>query len=408
MAELFKQICVDLRPEEKLILCCTRTRMDDANTGLISALLQENIDWDYLLQAAFQHKVAPLVYRSLENVAPTGIPGPIRAGLKEQMQAGIQGNLFLTRELLSLITLFNQHDIQVLPYKGPLLTASIYGDLMLRPFTDLDILVHKQDVLQAMFLLASGGYEVIRPPSVAQINKSLQSSHVNQLINKSSWAYQLVMWHPNRECIVELHWHIMPKYIFSIDPEHLWANLQPVTLGGVTLKSFPPEHLLWFLCVHGAKHQWERLNWLCDIAELIRAYPNLNWEQIVAQAENFGIERRLYLGLYLANCLLNAPLPYLIETKIHITPHVKTLADQVMRRLFDDTEYTEGFLYLETITFQLRVMDRMKDKGIYLYQSLVKSPSVLVLFPFLLEPLRRARTSIMGLFKRLFEKKIGT
>jgi hypothetical protein len=366
MSQHLEFLNTNLKPEAQLLLCCARTQMDAANAERIITLLQANIDWSYLLQIASRHNLVPLLYRSLEVVAPAVVPETVQAELKEQIQVDIQGNLFLTKELLHLLALFNQHGIPVLPYKGPVLAASVYRDLALRPFNDLDILVHERDILQAMELLISCGYEIIRPPGVAKSGKRLQSLFVNQMVENSLWDYQLVLWHSDRHVLVELHWRITPKYVFSYSPEQLWDDLKPVTLGGVSVFSFAPENLLWFLCVHGAKHQWRRLNWLCDIAELVRVYPNLNWEQIIAQATRLGIERRLHLGLYLASFLLKTALPKAVEAKFHTTPYVKVLAQQVVEKVFDGTEQTARFPYLERFAFQLRAMDRMTDRGRYL------------------------------------------
>ena len=54
----------------------------------------------------------------------------------------------------------------MIPYKGPVLSTSIYHDLALRSFGDLDILVHEHEVLRVLDLLVSYGYEIIRPNSV--------------------------------------------------------------------------------------------------------------------------------------------------------------------------------------------------------------------------------------------------
>lgn len=366
MLEHFESVSVDLRPEAQLLLCCARTQIDVVNAERIATLLQRNIDWRYLLQMASRHNLAPLLYRSLEIVAPTAIPETVCAELKEQIQIDVQGNLFLTKELLNLLALFNQHGIQVLPYKGPVLAVSVYGDLARRPFNDIDILVHERDILKAMELLISCGYEIIRPPGIAQNGKRHQLLSVAQMVEKSLWDYQLVMCCPGRQVVVELHWRITPKYVFLYKSEQIWDDLQPVTLSGVTVLSFAPENLLWFLCVHGAKHQWRRLNWLCDISELLRANPALNWERTITQARKLGIERRLHLGLFLANHLLNTRLPKAVETKIQTTPYVKALARQVVERVFDDTENSARFPYLERFAFQLRAMERMADRGRYL------------------------------------------
>ena len=366
MAEQIELLGAGMKSEAKLLLYCARTQVEVVNTERITVFLRDNIDWDYLTRIASNHNLVPLMYRSLEAVDPIALPETVRKEFKKQIQVSVQGNLFLTEELLHLLALFDQYGIPVIPYKGPILASSVYGDLALRPFNDLDIFVHERDVLQAMDLLISCGYQLIRPKSVAQIERNLQSRRINQLIKKSLWAYQLVLWHPERQGVVELHWRITPRYVFPNNPEQLWEDLKPVKLGGATILSFSPENLLWFLCVHGAKHQWKRLSWLCDLAELVRAHPRLNWEQIIAQAAKLGIERRLYLGLFLANYLLEAPIPRTIETKIHTTSQLKALAQQVIEKVFDDTEQIVRFPYLERFAFQLRAMDRMVDRGRYL------------------------------------------
>lgn len=361
----------NLQPEEQLLLYCARTWVDAANAQRITTLLREDIDWSYLLPMAFRHNVAPLLFRSLEAIAPAAVPEGVRAQLKQQIHINIQCNLFLTRELLNLLTLFERHQIPAIPYKGPVLAVSVYGDLGLRPSNDLDILVQERHLLQAMEVLVSHGYQMIRPSSIAQIEKGLQSTRINELVQKSLWAYQLIFSHPERQGIVELHWRITPKYVFPNSSARLWENLKPVILGGSTVLTFAPEDLLWFLCVHGTKHQWKRLSWLCDIAELIRAYPQLNWEQVLVQATKLGIERRLYLGLLLVSCLLETPLPRAVEKKIHSTPHIKMLVQQVMEKVFDGAEHTTRIPYFERFIFQLRAMDHITDRGRYLLRFAV-------------------------------------
>jgi len=46
-----------------------------------------------------------------------------------------------------------------IPYKGPTLALAVYGNLALREFTDLDILVQTQNVRQAAELLKDRGYQ---------------------------------------------------------------------------------------------------------------------------------------------------------------------------------------------------------------------------------------------------------
>ncbi|HEY3839236.1 MAG TPA: nucleotidyltransferase family protein, partial [Bryobacteraceae bacterium] len=59
---------------------------------------------------------------------------------------GMRHNMTLTAELFRILGLFNKSGIEVIPFKGPTLAVAAYGDLSLRMFADLDILVSEQDL----------------------------------------------------------------------------------------------------------------------------------------------------------------------------------------------------------------------------------------------------------------------
>lgn len=359
-----------LTPETQLLLCCARTQMDAAHTRQAATLLQREIDWAALLQMALRHRVAPLLYRSLHTPGLAGMPETIQAELKARIQVDVQGNLFLTGKLLHLLDLFRQQEIAVIPYKGPVLAMLAYGDLALRPFRDIDLLIDEQDIERAVALLTAQGYQIIRPEGLARASKKSQPFQVRQRMLNSAWAYQLVLSHPHTQVTVELHWRVTPRYIFPADTEPFWANLQPVSVSGVTLHSFAVEPLLWFLCVHGSKHCWTRLNWICDLAELLRACPDLDWGQVIGQAGKLNIERQVYLGLHLANLLLDTPLPSEVEAKIQATPQVGLLAAQVIDRLFDPATRYGKLPFLARLAFNLQTMDRLADRSRYLSRFL--------------------------------------
>ena len=62
-------------------------------------------------------------------------------------------------ELIKLLNLFKKHELNVIPYKGPLLAIYAYKNLTLRQFDDLDIFVNKNDVLKIKEILISNGYK---------------------------------------------------------------------------------------------------------------------------------------------------------------------------------------------------------------------------------------------------------
>ena len=130
--------------ELELLLCCARTQVDQTTEEHIKELLQQGIDWTYLIQISAHHGIIPLLYQNLSTTYPELVPQPILSQMKDYCQSNIQHNLLLTQELFKLLTLFQKHKIPAIPFKGPVLAVSVYGNLALRPFCDLDILIDEQ------------------------------------------------------------------------------------------------------------------------------------------------------------------------------------------------------------------------------------------------------------------------
>jgi hypothetical protein len=341
------------RPEVELLLCFARTRIDAKTSERIRTLLQEDIDWAYLIQTAAQHGVMPLLYQSLNTTCPEVVPKAILNQLRNHFHCNVAHNLLLTSELLKLLNFFKDHNIPVIPFKGPVLAASAYGNLALRQFCDLDILVHERDFLKARDLLISqGGY---------QRRYLLFDTHDNPLV-KSSNEYSLTR-NDGRVC-VDLHQSITARHFFSfpLDFDRLWQRLEPVSLTNTTVLNLQSEDLFLILCVHGSKHLWERLGWICDIAELTRSHQEIDWSGLIEQAKKLGCERMLWLGLSLASSLLGATLPQTVYQKIQADEECQSLTTQVRQRLFLKTDsLTQGFSWSQ-LGFHFRMMERLEDK----------------------------------------------
>jgi hypothetical protein len=344
------------RPEIALLLSCARTRVDSEHVEQIRTLLREDINWQYLMQAAQAQGVTPLLYRSLQTNCLEAVPQTFLSQLRRHFHANALHNLFLASELRKIFRLFEAHGIPVIPFKGPTLATLAYGDLSLRQFGDLDILIHKKDLVRAQELLVSQGYQL-------KLTEAEEAAFFH-----SHFHFNFVR--TDGRAIVELHWALTGKHWpFPFDFERLQACLIPVLCGGATICSLSPEDLLLFLCVHGSRHQWERLMWLCDIAELIRAHPQMEWQRLLEQAKTTGSKRMLLLSLFLANNLLGADLPDSVWQNIQEDPKVKVLAGKVWARF---SAHATGLPELAdrsafyTHAFLFNVRERLRDKVQYL------------------------------------------
>jgi hypothetical protein len=382
------------RPEAELLLSCARVRMDAERGERIQKLLQRDLDWEYILRRALYSGMMPLLYRHLRAASPGAVPGAILDQLRDHFYQVTGQNLLLTRELLGLLKLFETHGIPAIPFKGPALAAAIYGDLGFREFADLDFLVKRRDIPRAKELLISWGYRPDSNPTPAQELDLLRYHHSQVFLRE--------------QVVVEIHWRIVQRsYSFPLEPDHLWERCISIPLDGRDVLAFSPEDLLLILCAHGAKHGWDRLVWISDIAELIVAHRGMNWGLVLERAGELRCTRILFLGLFLAHDLLAASLPKDVVQGIGSDPAIRTLGRQVREHLFEDRN--DPPVRAETFLFFLRARECLRDKvrhclGLAMTPSVedwasVLLPASLSFLYYLIRPIRVAKKLGRGVFR---------
>jgi hypothetical protein len=342
--------------EVQLLLACSRTTIDESTARQIKSLLNRKINWVYLRDKAHRHGVMPLLYRSLESTFPELVPRDVLDSLRGSFQRNALNNLVRTRELLNVLQLLEPRGIPALPFKGPLLALQAYGHLELRQFSDLDILVQKRHVHKVKGLLFAQGYSLAIPlPWISKVIPALAPGK------------DLVFVSDDEKIVIELHWRLTGRHFdLPIDMKGLWRRLVPISYAGATIKSLPLEDLLLYLCMHGSRHSWERLAWICDVAELIRLNQEMNWNKLLDQSAILGSERMLALGLLLASDLLGAKLPADVSERIRDDPKVTLVAARVCDLLFEK-EY--DFLDISYwYHHHLMMRERFRDRArLYLY-----------------------------------------
>ena len=310
------------RAENELLLCCVRPKQQQDSHNRIRELVTGEIDWEYLFVAGRRHGVLPLFYSRLQQIAADLTPPVQLERFRKYYEQNAARNLVLAEELKHLILLFGQEDIEAIPYKGPVLALFAYEDLQLRRFVDLDIMVQKKDVLRGIDLLLTEGYELAKPLNTGQRDVLLRTQHNLQFRRH------------NRQLIVELHWEVASHlFASSVAAEELWKELVPIELNGVDVQSLGAEDLIFSLCIHGSRHLWERLLWICDVGWIIERHE-LDWEALLERARKTKAERMFLLGLQLGVKLLAVRLPVNVRKEIQRDPHLEELAGKVVEELF--------------------------------------------------------------------------
>jgi hypothetical protein len=299
-------------PEFQLLLYCARSQ--PASQRIKQLVDEFAIDWGKLLALADQHCVRPLLLQSLKAVCWDAVPAWVRLALDGFCKSNAQKNLLLAGELLRLLRNFNESEVPVVAFKGPVLAEAVYGDLSLREFCDLDLLIRAQDLTKAEDILLACGYTAQFPDR--DYRTAFLSYHGQYAFRRG----QSDLW-------VDMHWQFSPEgVVFPLQAAEVWPKLIEETMAVRTVPSLAHDDLALFLAAHGTKEGWRRMLWLCDFAEVLRRYQDLDWIAILERAAKSHSSRQLLLAIELAATMLDAPAPAELLEKARNSSAVQSLA----------------------------------------------------------------------------------
>ncbi len=210
------------------------------------AKLSAEIDRERLQAMIRKNRLEPMAAERLDGAECLELAAD-EAALTTMRQISLLGHL---------ARLFAQQGIRVLSVKGPALSMEIYGTPGMRSNHDLDLLVERQNVDQAVELLVQDGWTWYERDVLTTRKRRAESLHLQNhyLFTKG-------------EMCVELHWRLLP---WDCDVfEHLWASRRQVMLGGAEIAVPGVVHQLHHLVYHGVRHGFHRMKWLADLAVLL-------------------------------------------------------------------------------------------------------------------------------------------
>lgn len=306
-------------------------------------LLQQPVDWQELLRLADHHGVTSLLYQNLAPL-PDAIPSAALAELRQSYETNIRKSLFLTRELMRILDCLAALAVEVVPYKGVVMSEVYYGDMALRQSGDMDLFVRKQDVARIKTVVRDFGYT----PRVF-VPEDAEEDYIAS-------GYECTFDSPAGKNLLELQWALQPRfYAVDFDMDGLFERAVSVTFAGRTVKTPSPEDLVLILSMHAAKHVWGRIIWLCDISQILKR-ADLNWGWILSQARSLGIERILHITLLLADRLLGSAIPSTLEASIRADKSAQMFAEQIA------ISVAAGVTYEEEQVSYFRLMMRLRER----------------------------------------------
>lgn len=391
--------------EREILRICAGRKLTAVAVSRLRDLVGPDTDWKYLIKWAAQHRILPQLHLNLKSTCPEQVPSAIAQELQRTYFLNASQNLRFSGELIRLIQLFELEGIEVIPFKGPLLAETVYGTVSARQFGDLDLLVRSEDVSRARHLLMAAGYipEFALEGKIAA--EYLRSEH----------AFQFQK--PDAGFVVELHWRFGSRdQAFPLGADAVWQRHELQDFHGHMVRTLASEDLLFYLALHGAKHAWDRLEWISCLREFILCEgAALDWSEILERARSGGALRGLHIAMLLADSLGGAGIPDDLLLQARLDRYAAQLARRAVDRLFVELDHSS--IEVARHIYYLRSRERARDQArIVLFSCsriphplakdwrLFRVPASMSFLYYLLRPLRLLREHGLPRLRAMFRQ----
>jgi hypothetical protein len=306
-------------PAEFGVLCLVAEVKPDY--GRMATALKGDVDWDILVSLAAAHSVRLQLIRALRKLDWIGVPAEIKRSLLDFLQLHKVRSLLVAGELIRVSDELSQRAIRFATFKGPALAAGLYGDLSLREFNDVDLIVEEQQIVRAEAALGSLGY---RPVLGSSVFRGAFLSYQKQ--------YMFVR-ENNPSLAIALHWDFAGTFVpFPLSAAEIWDNLGQWHIGGRIVPTLGQADLGLLLAGHGAKEGWRRLGWVSDFAMFIEKHPDVDWRTLLHRARRRASSRSLLVGWQLAAVLLGTKVEADLLGLAENNMQARRAAEAVVRR----------------------------------------------------------------------------
>jgi hypothetical protein len=231
--------------------------------------------------------------------------------------------------------------------------------------------------------------------------------------------------------VVEVHYDdILNAGLAARDVEGFWARSTTIDIKGVPIRVMSLEDQLVHFCAHAHFHGYTRLNWLSDIALIVRDKAHrLDWMRVVRTVRAEEAEVPVYYSLRLLHQLLGVSAPEWVIAKVRPDRvrrwlHERYMPEEKIQSLQPMPRPDFSFYFIplfKQMLPDLLVMGRRREKIRYLARLLVPPSAWLryhygldddeaLSLHYVLHPLKLTyhySAAVASAVRRLWQEKIG-
>lgn len=279
----------------RLFVLCSRPAPGPGAREEVLRLAGSVRDWDRALGKAEEEGILPLFYWNLRDN-----PGAVPAAVLETLRRSFLRNLARTAQVYRELELFlesvRRAGLRAALTKGGRLALDLYPEPALRPFWDVDFIVHPSDWPALKKTLGGLGYT----------EAAAGSGQPGAADPPLDWTYS--PYYRKDSLFLEFHFTPLGLHFRSREEDGLWSSAGRLSVRGTEAMVLPAEHELCYLCIHAQQHSYQRLVWLSDIAELA-SRPGLDWDWVLRISRAERVRGPVFYGLHLADTLWPGAVP---------------------------------------------------------------------------------------------------
>jgi hypothetical protein len=378
----------------RLLIACARHAAGLTGATEVLDVATTIDDWADVTRRAAAHGLLPWLARALSQSgrvptehASLGAASAERSALIAAANASAGRTLAQVRRLGELVGGLANVGVTALPYKGPVLSLQLYGDLALRQSVDLDLVVPFDT------------YDVARSALVRRGLPPRWGHSARQERTLFAWLGHAPF--GEGDDFVELHWRFADRrFPFALDARDVLRRAQQMRVAGRMMPLMAPDDLLAVLAMHAARHLFERLEWVSGVTRLLVAAP-MAPAQLMARAHALRARRMLAVSVHVAARVLDFPLDDAWRRALSDDPAAERLAEGMARELeaheLRDVPWLEGAALVrrygelvDTRTDRARLFLRAALDPTAQDQEVVALPDALAPLHHVVRPLRLA------------------
>jgi len=246
------------------------------------------VAFDQVVDGAARHGLSAWV---AENVGTAVLPSMPR--LLADARATIANAHRHRRFTLAVLDALLAEGLEPIAVKGAVLAQRLYPNPLVRPSSDVDVLVHAEQLDRAA-----------RALHTLSLHRQADSALADPFEDHHHLSFS------GQRGLVEVHFRLISSFgRGSFDDAGAQSRAGRFAFEGRPVRVLAPEDEFLYLAVHAANHGFLRASWLVDLQQYLQRFPQLDLELMAQRAARAGFLQALVVTLGLLERLLEVELP---------------------------------------------------------------------------------------------------